>query len=36
MLLEIFDLTDDLAVLLDARGRLLHLNAAAPALLPGR
>ncbi len=29
MLLEIFDLTDDLAVLLDAGGRLLHLNAAA-------
>jgi len=29
MLLEIFDLTDDLAILLDARGRLLHLNAAA-------
>jgi diguanylate cyclase (GGDEF)-like protein/PAS domain S-box-containing protein len=29
MLLEIFDLTDDVAVLLDAAGRLLHLNAAA-------
>ena len=29
MLLEIFDLTDDLAILLDAGGRLLHLNAAA-------
>ena len=29
MLLGIFDLTDDLAILLDARGRLLHLNAAA-------
>ena len=29
MLLEIFDLTDDLAILLDDSGRLLHLNAAA-------
>jgi diguanylate cyclase (GGDEF)-like protein/PAS domain S-box-containing protein len=29
MLLEVFDLTDDLAILLDDRGRLLHLNAAA-------
>jgi diguanylate cyclase (GGDEF)-like protein/PAS domain S-box-containing protein len=29
MLLEIFDLTDDVAVLLDNAGRLLHLNAAA-------
>jgi diguanylate cyclase (GGDEF)-like protein/PAS domain S-box-containing protein len=29
MLLEVFELTDDLAVLLDADGRLLHLNAAA-------
>ena len=29
MLLEIFDLTDDLAILLDAGGRLLHMNAAA-------
>jgi diguanylate cyclase (GGDEF)-like protein/PAS domain S-box-containing protein len=29
MLLEVFELTDDLAVLLDADGRVLHLNAAA-------
>lgn len=29
MLLDIFDLTDDLALLFDADGRLLHLNAAA-------
>jgi diguanylate cyclase (GGDEF)-like protein/PAS domain S-box-containing protein len=29
MLLEIFDLTDDVAVLLDNAGRLLHLNEAA-------
>lgn len=29
MLLEIYDLTDDLALLFDAEGRLVHLNAAA-------